>query len=438
MLDFIKRYIPDTLLNIVRPIYHYCFAVIGVLVYRHPTRNIKVIGVTGTKGKTSTTEIINAIFEEAGYKTAVSNSVRFKIGDTVHRNTKKMTMPGRGFLQHFFREAVDAGCEYAIVELTSEGTIQYRHKFIQLNTFVFTNLSPEHIEAHGSYENYRAAKLTYARLIEKSPKPDRTIVANVDDEAGDMFLDFAVEETRPYSLAMLDSYAVDANGFTIQLEDTRIHSPLGGTFNIYNSLAAIEVARAEDIPLKTTKRALEAFGGIPGRLERIQPKDKTLRDAQDFTVVVDYAHTPDSLEKVYQVFEKRNKICVLGNTGGGRDTWKRPKMAKIAENYCEHIILTNEDPYDEDPQKIVDEMANALTIPKYNIIMDRREAIHHALSRAEEDDVVLITGKGTDPYIMGPNGSKTPWDDATITREELENILSDKTFENTKKEAGAS
>lgn len=423
ILHTVKKYIPQPLLAFLRPAYHFILAIIGALIYRHPSRHIKVIGVTGTKGKTSTTEIINAIFEEAGYTTAVSNTVRFKIGEQVKRNKKKMTMPGRFFLQKLLRTAVNNECQYAIIEMTSEGVVQHRHNFIQLNTLVFTNLSPEHIESHGSYENYRDAKLELAYLLERSPKENRAVVANIDDSEGEKFLSVDVQKKRPYSLSMLDAYESREDGFTITLKEVEIHSPLGGTFNIYNTLAAIETARAEGISLSVIKEAVESYGGTPGRLERVQASTEKLRKKQNFTVIVDYAHTPDSLEKVYKVFEKKNKVCVLGNTGGGRDKWKRKEMAKIAENYCNNIILTNEDPYDEDPKEIVDQMARAITIPKYNIIMDRRNAIRRAIETATEGDVVLITGKGTDPYIMGPNGTKKPWDDATIAREELDAVL---------------
>jgi UDP-N-acetylmuramoyl-L-alanyl-D-glutamate--2,6-diaminopimelate ligase len=140
-------------------------------------------------------------------------------------------------------------------------------------------------------------------------------------------------------------------------------------------------------------------------------------------VVVDYAHTPDSLQKLYDVFQGSRRICVLGNTGGGRDLWKRDEMAKIAANECDEIILTNEDPYDDDPKKIVDDMAAAIPESMPTVIMDRREAIAAALAMAKPSDAVLITGKGTDPYIMGANNTKIAWDDATVVREELAKIL---------------
>jgi UDP-N-acetylmuramoyl-L-alanyl-D-glutamate--2,6-diaminopimelate ligase len=165
-------------------------------------------------------------------------------------------------------------------------------------------------------------------------------------------------------------------------------------------------------------RAVGKFADIPGRVEKIM--------VNGITAVVDYAHTPDSLEKLYKVFRpdsqapRNNKlIAVLGGTGGGRDHWKRPAMGKLADTYCDEIILTDEDPYDEDPRKIVDDVAGGITSKKSLIIMDRRLAIREAIKRAKQGDFILITGKGTDPYIMGPNGTKTPWSDAKVVREEI-------------------
>ena len=194
----------------------------------------------------------------------------------------------------------------------------------------------------------------------------------------------------------------------------KIHSKLSGEFNLYNILAAISFAETQNVDKNIIKRAVEKFSGIRGRMERIEA-------GQDFTVIVDYAHTPDSLEKVYQVFQGQKKICVLGGTGGGRDGWKRPVMGNIAGRYCDHIILTDEDPYDEDPQKIVDEIRAGIGGINCEIIMDRREAIREAFKHAKTGDAVIITGKGTDPYIMGAGGNKTEWDDADVAREELKN-----------------
>jgi len=182
-----------------------------------------------------------------------------------------------------------------------------------------------------------------------------------------------------------------------------------------NALSAIKLCEAFGIPLSVMETTLKKLPVVRGRIERIEA-------GQNFTVIVDYAHTPDSLRALYGAFEKSRKICVLGNTGGGRDTWKRPEMGRIADEECEKIILTNEDPYDEDPRAIVDAMASGMS-RQPEIIMDRREAIRAALRAARSGDAVLISGKGTDPFIMEAKGKKTPWSDAEVVREELERLL---------------
>lgn len=416
ILNTIRPHIPRSIFSFFQPAYHYSLAFLSAIIYRFPSKQIKVIGVTGTKGKSTTTEIINAILEEAGYKTAISNTIRYKIADKSTDNKFKMSMPGRFFVQRFLRNAVKEKCDYVILEMTSQGTLQYRHKFVELDAFVFTNLSPEHIEAHGSYENYIESKVQIAREIANSSKKDTLILANSDDKESKRFLDCKSDKKATYSIRDSDPYSLSTNGIDLTISGTKVHSPLSGMFNLYNILAGVSCAKNLGVSDEVILRAIEKFSGVRGRVERINV-------GQDFTVIVDYAHTPDSLEKLYQVFESSRNICVLGGTGGGRDSWKRKEMGRIADAYCEEIILTDEDPYDENPEKIVKEVAEGIKTKSPKIIMDRREAIREALKIARTGDTVLITGKGTDPYIMGPNGTKIPWDDANIAKEELQKII---------------
>lgn len=421
ILFYLKKLIPSFLLRALRPPYHYLLSFFGALRYGFPSRKLTVIGVTGTKGKSSVTEILNALFEAHGAQTAVMGTIRFKIGEETRPNLHKMTMPGRFFIQKFLYEAVEAGCDVAILEMTSEGVKQYRHKWIDLDALIFTNLSPEHIEAHGSFEKYVAAKLELAHALEKSKKRPRRIVSNIDNEYGEAFLDIDVEEKLPYSLKDPELHTLTRDGLSIVMDGVTIRAPLIGLFNVYNCLAAITCARAFGVPLKTVERALAELPPIRGRVERFEsPKGAH----KQITAIVDYAHTPDSLEQLYGAFKKEKKICVLGNTGGGRDTWKRPEMGHIAEQHCDHIILTNEDPYDEDPHAIVNAMAAGIKEKtKVSLVMDRREAIREALRRAPNDSIVLISGKGTDPYIMGPRGTKESWSDAKVVEQEMARLF---------------
>ncbi len=414
-LRTIQKYIPKKLYAYFQPYYHLILAVVGTAIYRKPSRHLYVIGITGTKGKSSTVEFVNAVLEASGKKTAILSTIRFKIGDDSRPNKYKMTMPGRFFTQKFLRDAVDAGCDYAIIEMTSEGARFYRHVGVEMDALIFTNLSPEHIESHGSFEKYKQAKLRLVQHLAKSKKPARLSIANTDGKHGYSFLIHTVDKNISYALKDVQLLSETATGSDISYIGVSIHVPLPGKFNVANALAAIKLAEEINIPLETIKQGIESLTQIRGRVEKVDV-------GQNFTVIVDYAHTDDSLRKLYETFNSSRKIAVLGSTGGGRDVWKRPVLGKIADEYADSIIITNEDPYDEDPQKIIDEVASGVTRHTPIKILDRREAIRHALSIAQPGDVVLITGKGTDPYIMGPNGTKGAWDDATVAREEIKKI----------------
>jgi UDP-N-acetylmuramoyl-L-alanyl-D-glutamate--2,6-diaminopimelate ligase len=417
----LKNLIPRAVYNWIRPPYHFALAFLADWWYRHPSRDIMVIAVTGTKGKSTTTELITRILETSGYSVASLSTIQFKVGTAVQRNLFKMTMPGRFFVQRFIRQAVTAGCTHIVIEMTSEGAAQFRHRFIEIDALVFTNLTPEHIESHGSFEKYKAAKLSLAEKVASSGKQPRYLVVNQDDEHGPDFLNFKVEQKLPYSLSDLSLHSLHRESISLVFGDVTIRVPLVGLFNVYNVLAAITITRALGIDLLTIDKALRNLPPIAGRVEQFaSPKDATKK----ITAVVDYAHTPDSLEKLYQAFPNEYKVCVLGNTGGGRDTWKRPEMGALAERYCDQIILTNEDPYDEDPRAILEQMQKGIKdTSKFEIIIDRRLAIESALKRAPAGAYVLVSGKGTDPYIMGPRGSKEVWSDAEEVKTALAKLV---------------
>jgi len=421
-LYHLKRFIPTQILAKIRPLYHFALAYSGALWYRRPSRDLIVIAVTGTKGKSTVTELIAAILRAHGAKVASLSTIQFVIDDQEERNLFKMTTPGRMFVQRFIRKAVDAGCQYAVLEMTSEGAKQYRHKFIEFDALVFTNLTPEHIESHGSFENYKGAKLELARAVAVSPKRPRKLVANIDNEHGEDFLNFQVEEKLPYSLKDLSLYTLHKDSLSLIIDGTTIRVSLVGLFNVYNVLAAITLTRAFDISLKTIEQALYELPPIRGRVEHFY---SSAGAAKTVTAIVDYAHTPDSLRQLYTAFKDQLKIGVLGNCGGGRDSWKRPEMGGIAEAACIHVILTNEDAYDENPRAIVDQMAKGIVDKtKLEIIMDRRLAIRRAIELAPDGGYVIVSGKGTDPYIMGANNTKLVWSDAAVVAEELARLKS--------------
>ncbi len=411
----LKKIIPEPVVVLFRPVYHGTLALFMAGVYGFPARKLTIIGITGTKGKSTVAEMLFATLRAAGYQTALASTIRFAIGENSKPNLFKMTLQGRGFIQEFMKKALKAGCTHMIVEITSESTLQFRHWFLELDGLIVTNIQHEHIERHGSFNGYVAAKRTIVRTLEKSSKKKRVLVANEDVPETNAFLRAKVSQAIGFSTNELHNLKSNDDGVLFDYQQTHFTLHLPGVFNAENALATIKLSEAFGVSLETIADALSNLTHVPGRVERVDV-------GQNFITIVDYAHTPDSLKALYGAFSTHRKICVLGNTGGGRDVWKRPLMGKIAEEYCDEVILTNEDPYDEDPRAIVDDMTKGMKISPY-IIMDRRKAIRKAFSLAKSGDVVLITGKGTDPYIIEAHGKKVPWSDATIARTELAAII---------------
>jgi UDP-N-acetylmuramoyl-L-alanyl-D-glutamate--2,6-diaminopimelate ligase len=408
MKELIKKFIPPFLLNW----YHFLLAFWGAVLYGFPSKKLKVIGVTGTNGKTTVVNLATNILETAGFKVASLSSIKFKIGDKEWENTLKMTMPGRFKLQRFLRQAVNTGCQSAVLEVTSEGIKQHRHKFINFEVAVFTNLSPEHIEAHGGFEKYRQTK---GKLFQTTKN---THIINIDDKNAEYFLQFPAKKKYLYQFKIQNSkckITIQNSKFSREMNNFALNLKLLGTFNIFNALAAICVGLSQGINLDICQKALEKVEGIPGRMEEVISKP--------FKVFVDYAFTPKALEKVYQTLKTKSgkMIAVLGACGGGRDKWKRPVLGEIAARYCDEVIVTNEDPYDEDPMEIIDQVAKGAG-DKAKKILDRREAIREALKLGGSEDVVVITGKGCEPWICVAKGKKIPWDDRKVVREEFQKL----------------
>jgi len=420
--SFGRKIIPKPLFRAGQPVYHWLLAYAAALWYRFPSRKLTVIGVTGTNGKSTVVELLHAILTEAGESVASMSSIRFKINNKEETNELKMTMPGRFQMQKFLNDAMAAGCKYVVLEVTSEGIKQFRNKGIKFFLAVLTNVTPEHIESHGSFEEYRAAK---AKLFYNTPNH----IVNGEDANIDYFVKIPAKNRIVYTKKDFPA------GW---------HSTLLGDFNKENIVAAYHASRFLGTNPEKIKLAIEKFEGTPGRLEFIR--------REPFAVVVDYAHTPDALRKIYQTLRNYQLpttqaslseagranyklICVLGAAGGGRDKWKRPKMGKIAAEFCDEIILTNEDPYDENPLTILKDVESGFSQIQnsqhkilnkyearrvnYKLIVDRREAIRAAISQAQPSDVVVITGKGCEPWLMGPNGTKIPWDDRKTARDIL-------------------
>jgi len=466
MLNQIKRLIPKKIFKALQPLYHFSFAFLAAFIYRFPSRKLIIIGVTGTAGKTSTVYLLANMLTAAGYKTGFTSTAVFSDGNREWLNDKKMTMPGRFYIQGILRKMVKNNCSYAIVETTSEGIEQFRHRFINYDVLVFTGLYPEHIESHGSFENYKQAKgklfahlkncrikyVNDAHLVTR-PKTElkkldlkritKTIIVNGDDEQANYFLNFWSEakiaftfngeiksemylknlsneaQVKDFMVVRGSQAEATMSGTKVLINDYLINLKLLGKFNAQNALAAAAVGLNQDLSLMQIKEGLESVRSLAGKLELISA-------GQDFTVIVDYSFEPRAVEKLYQVIELINHqkiIHLLGSTGGGRDKTRRPILGRIAGEKADYVIVTNEDPYDEEPAGIINAVASGAEEAGKELnknlfkIFDRKEAIKKALELAQKDDLVLLTGKGAEQSICLAKGEKMPWDEREIVRE---------------------
>jgi len=439
MLHRLKKIIPESWLGN----YHRVLSFVAAWRYGFPSEKLIVIGVTGTNGKTSTSILIGKILETGGVQVGVATTALFKIGAREWLNDKKMTMLGRFALQKLLRQMVEAGCKYAVIETSSQGIVQHRHRAINYDVAVFTNLTPEHIEAHGGFENYKQAKLQlFHQLVVSKIKKingvqiEKTIVANADDAHAKDFLAFSAPKrfiftirgdarddgfTPPMIPCVADQVKLLPMASQFTVRGVNFELPLPGKYNISNALAAIAVGFRFGYEFSLMAEALKKVTLIPGRMEFIEA-------GQDFKAVVDYAVEPVAMAKLYEVIDaiKPNRLIhILGSCGGGRDVSRRPILGEMAGKRADIVIVTNEDPYDDDPMEIIQQIAEgarkAGKIDQKNLfcIMDRAEAIREAVSLAQKDDLILLTGKGCEQAICVADGKKIPWDDRKKLRDAI-------------------
>ncbi len=448
MKNLIKKFIPKFILGW----YHRSLALLAAARYGHPSEKMVVIGVTGTNGKSTTVNLIGRILEEVGFRVGWTTTANFKIAEREWLNDKKMTMLGRFALQKMLKEMVRAKCDYAIIETSSEGIKQFRHLGINYDVAVFTNLTPEHIESHGGFENYRAAKMELFRHTAKckhkriikgdgfSVSPRKVSVVNVDDEHHPYFLQFQTEEAWGFGIAgrgdanlsrilRAENVRLESDGSHFAIEGEEFHLKLLGEFNVYNALAAATVAATQGMKFATAARALEKVAGMPGRVEFVD-------EGQSFLALVDYAPEPASLENLYKLLNDtglRAKVKrvthILGSTGGGRDVARRSILGSIAAKNADVVIVTNEDPYDDNPMTIIENVAEGaekegkMKNKNLFLILDREVAIEKAVAEAREGDLVLLTGKGCEQAMVVRGGKKIPWDDRERLRQAIRKRL---------------
>ena len=389
---------------------------------------MKVIAVTGTNGKTTTCSLISQILEAAGYKVGVTTTVYFQIGDRKWTNLTKQTTQGRFELQKMLRQMAQAGCDYAVIEASSHAMVQSRLWGVNVDTAVFTNLTRDHVDYHGSMEAYKEAKGMLFDQLNRSGRKSgvpKSFVVNEDDPESEYFLDFRADQKYTFGLhkgiyiAKNIQPTPGGSRFTYSIPNGEIDIslPLPSRVNIYNAVCAATVAVSERIALETIKHALDNAASVPGRMESVDA-------GQLYSVVVDYAHAPDSLQTLIDMFRPLTSgklTLVFGATGGGRDKGKRPIMGQIADKGVDNIILTDDDPYQEDNIGIIEQIAEGIDRgegDRFWKIPSRKEAIRLALAMAREGDTILIAGKGGEEVQVTKNGT-IPYDDRQVVRELL-------------------
>ena len=385
--------------------------------YGDPTATLKVVGVTGTNGKTTTAFLTRALLEAGGIGAGLLGTVTSIVGGREEPVVR--TTPEAIDLQRIFRRMLDAGDEACVMEVSSHALALGRADSIRFACRVFTNLTQDHLDFHPTMEDYFAAK---RRLFESPGAPS---VVNVDDEYGRRLLVEADQEAITYSLLRDAVYRASdiefdtaRSRFTCKTPDGAVHieMPLPGLFNVSNALAAIAAARTLGVPLDTIRTALETAHRVPGRFEPVD-------EGQDFAVLVDYAHTPDSLDNVLRAARKitRGRLVVVFGAGGDRDRAKRPLMGQVASALADRVIVTSDNPRSEDPDSIVDQIL-AGAGPGAEREVDRRRAIAMAIEAAREGDVVVIAGKGHEQGQEFEDGRKEPFDDAAVARQALRTV----------------
>ena len=425
-----RAIIPKPLFKLAQPIYHGAMARIAASYFNNPSKGVAVIGITGTAGKSTTVMMLAHILNSNGLKTGYVTTVGSSNGDTEKINKHGLSMPGGWLLQKTLSELVANGCKYVVVECTSEGLAQNRHTGINFNAALFTNLSPAHLDTHGSFENYRNAK----RKLFGNLKSPSVIGVNIDDPNYLYFSSipsnkkFGVstrEDKTPnvsFPFILAEKIAVD-NTIKFSIKDVEFNLPLAGSFNIPNALLAIGMAEQLGVTITQCAASLQRFGKIPGRMEIIP-------NNLNATIVVDYAPEPAAMEaslRAAQLIPHSRIIHVFGSTGGHRDVSKRFSFGRISASFADTIIVTNDDVYDSDPNEIAVNIQEGIgeVLPEQakvkNVIveLDRKTAIEKAIAMLQPNDLLLITGKGSEQFLVLPQNKRIEWDDRSTVKEAL-------------------
>jgi len=437
LLDLIKKLLPNSVLKKIRPLGHGFLAYLAALRYGFPSARLIVIGVTGTSGKSTTIQMLAKILNSVGRKTGYATTVGFFDGEQQRINSQGMSMPGRFGLQRDLRAMADRGCQIAIVECTSEGLAQNRHLGVNFDLALLTNLSEAHIEAHGSFEQYKRAKARLFAATSRGKKKkffSKKILGLNLDSADPYFFSFAADEkfgiTRfDPEAALLEKkvnkvYWIRAGSpQAFKLNEQEFVLTMPGEFNYENAALAAACAASLDVALGESAAALRDFSGVLGRMQRI-PNDK------GFGIYLDYAPEPAGMRAALDSLKplvKGRIIHVFGSTGGHRDVRKRFEFGAISAQRADVIVITNDDVYDSDPQAIAADVQKGIEqvavgnrrAMEVRTILDRREAIKTALKLARPEDAVIITGKGSEQFLILPGNKRIAWDEQKVIEEAL-------------------
>ncbi len=421
-LNILKAILPKSWLKKIRPFGHGFLSYLAAVWYNFPSRKMTVIGITGTSGKSTTTQILAQILNTAGKQTGYITTVEFSDGERTTLNKHGLSMPGRFLLQKELALIRACGSSHAIVECTSEGLSQNRHLGIDFDVALITNIAEAHLEAHGGFENYKQAKAKLFKALERSKKKTKIIGFNADDPEAAFFSSFKSTEKFGISLKNANLKILN-NGSEFEFSGNTYKAHLPGEFNAYNALLAI--ATADKLGVKDPKiiqQALDEIVEIPGRMQLI-PNQK------GFQVYLDYAPEPVGLNNALKTISSmpHNRIIhIFGSTGGHRDVSKRFEFGKISSNYADLIIITNDDVYESDPEEIAQDIEKGIAQNpkrKENIkvltILDRPEAIKKGLEMALLGDIVIITGKGSEQFLVLPGNERIEWNEQRLIEELL-------------------
>ncbi|GAC1456332.1 MAG: UDP-N-acetylmuramoyl-L-alanyl-D-glutamate--2,6-diaminopimelate ligase [Candidatus Limnocylindrales bacterium] len=399
--------------------------------FDHPTDRLRLVGVTGTDGKTTTVHLVSVVLEAAGNVTGFATTVDFKLGPAVWTNETRQSTQEAVEVQEFFAELLVAGGTWGVLEATSHALALRKLRGVNVDVAVFTNLSPEHLDFHGTLQEYLAAKgILFEQLVSGLDKGvPKAAVLNADDPhwqylagraSGARIITYAIDALADVQGAIVRS---DAAGTDLRItafeERVELHLPLVGRFNVHNALAAAAAGLAAGVTLPQARDALAGARPVRGRMERVDC-------GQPFSVVVDYAHTPESLDKVLGLLRPLTpgRLIAVFGSAGERDRTKRPRLAEVAAKHADRFVITQEDPRLEDPAQILAEIeAGAIAAGKqrgreYQVIDDRRAAIAAAIAGAGAGDTVVLAGKGHEGSII-VGEDKVPWDEAAVAREAL-------------------